>query len=95
MIVYQVCSVSGGGARHCTCTLEQVRHHGWIFGPNFGMLDIQVATGGRPDIAGEFVFAHGERKSAWCDELVSTGRRKTEFLVPPTHAVAWSGSTVS
>eukprot|EP00903_Cladosiphon_okamuranus_P015421 g14244.t1 len=40
----------------------KVRHHGWIFGPNYGMLDIQVATGGRPEIAMTLVPHMGDPK---------------------------------
>ena len=53
--------------RQCPCFvwgrwfLGQVRHHGWIFGPNFGMLDVQVGTGSRPDISSEFWAP----RSAW------------------------------
>ncbi|CAN0013869.1 unnamed protein product [Ectocarpus sp. 13 AM-2016] len=40
----------------------KVKHHGWIFGPNFGVLDIQLATGGRPNIAMTLVPHVGDPK---------------------------------
>ncbi|CAN0062357.1 unnamed protein product [Ectocarpus sp. 6 AP-2014] len=40
----------------------KVKHHGWIFGPNFGVLDIKLTTGGRPDIAMTLVPHVGDPK---------------------------------
>lgn len=34
----------------------QVRHHDWIFGPNFGMVDIQLNGTRRPDISREYLI---------------------------------------
>lgn len=36
--------------------IAQVRHHQWIYGPNFGMVDVLLSKGsGRPDITREFL----------------------------------------
>lgn len=31
----------------------QVRHHEWVFGPNYGMVDISLKDEGRPDVTSE------------------------------------------
>lgn len=33
---------------------EQVSHHEWIYGPNCGLVDIELSKTGRPDITREF-----------------------------------------
>lgn len=66
--------------------LGQVRHHGWIFGPNFGMLDVQVGTGSRPDISSEF---WAPRSARWGRGVPEAGEG---LLVPP--AWAWSRNRI-
>ncbi|CAN0064472.1 unnamed protein product [Scytosiphon promiscuus] len=40
----------------------KVKHHGWIFGPNYGVLDIEVGKPGRPNITATLVPHVGKPK---------------------------------
>ena len=58
LLVPRCGSVRFGSVRFCS-VIVQVKHHDWIFGPNFGMVDIQLNATGRPDISRECSTSDG------------------------------------